>query len=117
MSTRPIIKKRKTYQAKFTKYELLHLRDILSVVLPPDMKTTVSQALAEAENRSHIEHAVWTKISNLCKEAGLPIEDDAPDYIIAATNTPPLGVFQVSSDPPEGESIDAIKEIIENCEK
>lgn len=101
MIKKATIKKCKSYQTKFTKFELVHLRDLFGIVMPPNINVTVSQSLAELENRSHVEQMLWSKISNLCKEAGVPLEDEAPDYIVAATNTPPLGVFQVSTEPPE----------------
>jgi hypothetical protein len=41
------IKKRKTYELKLTKFELVHLRDMLGVLLPPDMNRTLSESLAE----------------------------------------------------------------------
>ena len=97
------IKKKKIYTLKLTKFELLHLRDLMGVLTPPDAKTTVSQHLAEAENRVHIEQFLWNKITELCKEAKLPLGDDAPDYIVAPTNTPTMGVFQISSEPPNSD--------------
>ena len=106
------IKKTKTYEIKLTKFELLHLRDLFSIMMPPHAKKTVSQGLAEIENRSHVEQMLWNKISESCEEAGLPLADEAPDYIIAPTTTPSLGVFQISSDPPA--SSDAFDNFLNN---
>lgn len=94
------IKKRKTHELRFTKFELLHLRDMFGVVLPPNTDKTLSQHLAELENRVLIESALWSKISSACAEAGLPTGDDAPDYIVAPISSPAMSVFQLSSEPP-----------------
>jgi hypothetical protein len=95
------IKKRKTHELRFTKFELLHLRDMLGVVLPPNTNKTLSQHLAELENRVLIESALWNKISSACSEAGLPVGDEAPDYIVAPISSPAMSVFQLASEPAE----------------
>ena len=92
------IKKRKTYELRLTKTELVHLRDLFSVVLPPDMKKSLSQHLAEIEDRVYIEDKLWTKLSDLLKDAGLPVDDEAPDFIVAPTAPPAMGVFPLSAD-------------------
>ena len=94
------IKQQKTHMLRLSKFELLHLRDLFSIMLPPDASTTLSAALADSENRVFIESMLWKKISTACIEAEIPMGDEAPDFIIAPTSAPPLGVFQVSSDPP-----------------
>lgn len=95
---KPKVHRQKTYSLTLTKFELLHVRDMLSVLLPPDGQQTLSQSLAELEGRTLIESMLWTKISSLCEEAGLPIDSEAPDYIIAPTSTPTLGVFHINHD-------------------
>jgi len=90
------IKKRKTYDLRLTRTELAHLRDLFSVVLPPDTKKTMSQHLAELEDRLYVEDKLWTKISDLLSEANLPNGDEAPDYIVAPIAPPPMGVFPLS---------------------
>lgn len=92
------IKKRKTYDLRLTKYELLHLRDLFSVSLPPGDKT-LSQSLAETESRPMVETSLWSKVSEACSNAGLPLGDEAPDYVVASIETPALGVFQIASEP------------------
>ncbi|NBW09581.1 MAG: hypothetical protein EBR82_16305 [Caulobacteraceae bacterium] len=94
-----VIKKNKTTQVKLTKLELVHLRDLMSVLLPPEATKTLSAALAEVESRPIVESILWKKIAAACEEAGLPVADEAPDYIIAAMGTPQLGVFQLASEP------------------
>jgi hypothetical protein len=97
--TNPEIKYKKTFQIRLSKFELLHLRDLMSVALPPEGSQTVSNSLAVAENRQLIENGLWKKISEACVNVGLPVGDDAPDYVIAPSGMTPLGVFQISSDP------------------
>ena len=92
------IKKRKTYELRLTRTELVHLRDLFSVVLPPDVKKTLSQHLAEAEDREFIETKLWDKLIDLCKTAGVPVGDEAPDYVVAPTAAPPMSVFPMSTE-------------------
>ena len=94
----PEIKKSIIFNLLLTKFELLHLRDLMSIILPPDGLQTVSQALANVEDRLFIESVLWNKLSKLCNEAQLPIGSEAPDYIIAPSAQPSLGVFQVNHD-------------------
>lgn len=101
--SKPEIKRRKTFALKLTKFELLHLRDMFSVSLPPDASKTLSQHLAELENRVLIENALWNKIASVCSEASLPTGEEAPDYIVAPISSPAMGVFQLASEPAEEE--------------
>ena len=94
------IKHRKTHQLRLTKFELLHLRDLMSVCLPPEGKQTLSEALSTLENRQLIEALLWKKISAACSEAGLPTGEEAPDYVVATVGIPSIGVFHLASDPP-----------------
>lgn len=94
------IKRRKTHQLRLTRFELLHLRDLMTICLPPEGKQTVSEALSALENRQLIESQLWKKIAAACKEAELPLGDEAPDYVVATTGVPSLGVFHLASDPP-----------------
>lgn len=93
------LKKRKTHDLRLTKFELLHLRDLFSVVLGPDAKRTVSQTLAEAESRPMVETFLWKKLSALLEKAEVPTGDDAPDFVVASTETPHLSVFQLATEP------------------
>jgi hypothetical protein len=94
----PEIKKHLTYELSLTKFELLHLRDLMGVLLPPDGAQTLSQSLALAEDRQLIESMLWDKVGRLCKQAKLPLDAEAPDYIVAPTAPPPMSVFQVNQD-------------------
>ena len=103
MSLKSKTKRLKTYDFTLTKFELLHLRDIMSVSLPPNGEKTVSQAIAELENRTVVEGFLWRKLCELCDKANLPVGDEAPDYIVAPSGVPPMGVFMLANEPPEEE--------------
>ena len=90
------VKKVKTYEVKLTKNELVHIRDLFSVVMPPDTKKTLSQQLAELEDRVYVEDKLWAKLAEVCKEASVPVDSEAPDYIVVPTSPPPMGIFQLS---------------------
>lgn len=92
------IKKRKTYELRLTRTELAHIRDLFSVVLPPNTKKTLSHHLAELEDRVHVEDKLWSKISDLLSKAGVPCGDESPDFIVAPLSPPPMGVFPLSLD-------------------
>jgi hypothetical protein len=97
------IKKRKTYDLRLTRTEIAHLRDLFSVVLPPDVKKTLSQHLADLEDRAFLEEKLWDKITAICEVANIPVDDEAPDYIVAPVGPPPMSVFHLSSDGSEEE--------------
>ena len=92
------IKKRKTYDLRLTRTELAHIRDLFSVVLPPDTKKSLSQLLAELEDRVYVEDKLWSKISDLLEVAGVPSGEESPDFIVAPIAPPPMGVFPLSVD-------------------
>jgi hypothetical protein len=100
----PKIHRQKTYDLTLTKFELLHIRDLFSVLLPPNGAQTLSQALAEAEGRNLIESMLWEKVSSLCEVADLPLGSESPDYIIAPISSPSLGVFHINHDVDQQES-------------
>src|SRR3990167_5675346 len=99
MDDKQKIKRRKTFELRLTKFELLHLRDLFSVAFPPDGVKTVSKALAELEDRSLIEAVLWKKVADACSDAELPLDTDAPDYLVAPTAPPTMGVFMLAHEP------------------
>jgi len=90
------LKPKKTFSLKLSVLELVHLRDLFSIVLPVDLKSTVSQSLAAGQGRQLIETKLWNKISSLCSEGGIPLGEEAPDFIVTVTAPPELGVFEVA---------------------
>lgn len=95
----PEIKRRKTFTVRLTKFELLHLRDLFMVVLPPEMKETLSQRLAQSQDRLLVESRLWQKLARACREAELPMDDNAPDFVVAASGASPIGVFELAHEP------------------
>ncbi len=95
----PEIKRKKTFNVRLTKHELIHLRDLFAVMLPPEMKDTLSQRLALSQGRTLVEAQLWQKLARACGEAELPLDDDAPDFVISTAGVPPITVFEVSNDP------------------
>lgn len=100
------IKKRKTYDLRLTRIEIAHLRDLFSIVLPTDVKKTLSQHLAELEDRTFLEEKLWDKIVAICEASDVPVDDEAPDYIVAPVGPPSMSVFHLSSDASEEEPED-----------
>jgi len=94
----PNVKSQVVLDLRLTKFELIHLRDLMGVLLPPEGFQTLSQALAVVEGRATIESMLWNKISKLCIEANLPIDAEAPDYIVMPTSPPPMGIFQLNQE-------------------
>lgn len=92
-----LLKPKKTFTLKLSLPELVHLRDLFSVSLPVDLKETVSQSLASSQGRQLVETKLWNKIVNLCNEGSVPLDDEAPDFIITVTAAPELGVFEIAS--------------------
>lgn len=98
------VKKRETFGIRLTALELTHLRDLFSVMLPPQMNATVSQKLASLEHRPMIEARLWEKVVKKCEAAGIPMGDEAPDYVVGVASTPEMGVFALAENESEYES-------------
>jgi len=95
------IKKNKVFTLNVTRLELVHLRDMLSILYPSESKRTISQTLADSESRLFEEGNLWKKVAGLCEEAALPVGDEAPDYAIVPVGHPPMGVFMLSQEESE----------------
>src|SRR5437868_2704044 len=91
----PEPKRVKTFSLTLTAEELLHVRDMMSVILPPDGSVRLSESLAASEKRPVTESKLWSKIVNLCMEAELPVGDSAPDFFVGMTGPLVLGIFQL----------------------
>lgn len=91
--------RQKTFPVRLTPYELIHIRDLFSVLLVPDVQQTLSQALAALEDRPVVEARLWQRIVAACKTAGVPTGDHAPDFVTGASAPPPVGVFRLATEP------------------
>ena len=96
-----LLKPKKTFSLRLTLAELIHLRDLFSIALPMDLKTTVSQSLAHSQGRQLIETKLWNKLVALCKEGSIPLDEEAPDFIVTVVAPPELSVFEIASEPRE----------------
>lgn len=84
------------FELRLTKLELEHLRDMFNVRLPPDLQTTVSEALAVSQGRPSIEAMMWYKVSVLCGLAGVATGEGAPDFTVSIAASPTLDVFKLN---------------------
>jgi hypothetical protein len=95
----PEVRSVKNFDLPLTKFELIHLRDLFSILLPTDATQTVSQALAVAEERDVIEKMLWDKVCKLCRVAKVPLNDEAPDFIAAIIGPAPVGIVRIADEP------------------
>ena len=91
-------KENEVYQLMLTRHQLLHLRDLMSVLIATPTIVTVSQALAITGERQCVESTLWENIAALCVEAKLATGANAPDYVVSLAAPPTLGVFEVDSE-------------------
>ena len=86
-----------TFEVSFSRLELAHIRDLFSVKLPPEMTTTLSEALAETQSRQLIEQKLWQKLVKVLVSADIPVDDNAPDFTLMPTGPVPVSVFQIEA--------------------
>ena len=77
-----MVKKIKTTNLPLTSQELTHIRDLMTILLPPDGRLTVSKSLALCENRAMVEGKLWNKVFEQCIDTGVPISEESPDFCI-----------------------------------
>jgi hypothetical protein len=90
-------KKVKTIRLEVTPQELVHIRDLMSIALPPDGERTVSSCLALITRRQVKEGILWKKIVAACKGNDIPIGDFAPDFHLDLC-APVIDVFAINSE-------------------
>lgn len=95
----PQLTPQQTWPLVLNKTQLVHLRDLLSILLPPDGARTVSQALAAGESRVVAETQLWKDVSVICRKAKVPLNKEAPDFVIMSTGAPSLDVIRIAEDP------------------
>jgi hypothetical protein len=100
IAEKPVVKKEEdlglttTYPISFTRAELAHIRDLFSIKMPPDMDTTLSEALASNQDRAHIETKLWKKFVKTFSSASIPLEDESPDFTLVPSGPIALNVVQ-----------------------
>lgn len=98
-------KRLKIFELKLTADELAHFRDLMSIMLPPDGTTTLSQSLAKVnQQKTMVEAKLWAKLVEKCKEADVPTDDEAPDYAVGVSGVPTLAVFSLQHTTPDSET-------------
>jgi hypothetical protein len=90
--------KTKTISLELTLNQLIHLRDLMSVSLPPDKDLSVSRSLSLSQKRELDELNLWSQICSLCEEANVAVGVKAPSFIVSITNVPPMGIFEVEDE-------------------
>jgi hypothetical protein len=110
---------RETFAVKFTKFELIHLRDLFGIKFPPTFDKTVSSVLAQRAGRPIIESVLWAKLAVACEAAKIPLGEDAPDFMVGVVSMPEMSVFEIASEPDEdyGEDDDDESENIDPFSK
>lgn len=87
--------KSSSYELKLTRQELIHLRDLFSILLPPNGETTLSEQLAIHKDREVVENSLWEKIYNLCLSSNISIEHKAPDFIVTFSSAPNITIVEL----------------------
>lgn len=94
-AAKPRKKKLPLFDVQLTKPELEHIRDLFSILLPSDPPESISQCLAKQAERGELEHNLWEKLSAACDVAGVDLGEKAPDFVVAASTQPMIGLFKV----------------------
>jgi hypothetical protein len=103
--TKVAVKRVPSSTMKLSQLEVVHLRDLMSVLLTTSSTTTLSEQLAENENRRHVESRLWEKVCDACAELDVPLENEAPEYVIGLAATPQLNVYELTMVQPTSEHI------------
>ena len=85
----------KNISLKLNVEELTHLRDLFSVLLPQEFKLTLSESLAQLQDKQKLENVLWKKIYNLCKDNNIVTDKDANDFAVLPISQPQMVVQQV----------------------
>lgn len=91
-------KKGETHTLTLSRQQLIHLRDLMSIRLPPRYTRTISADLAKAEKRVSSESKLWKAIYEICENAKISTGHDAPDFSLELAATPRLEVVQIDTD-------------------
>lgn len=105
--------KTSSYDLKLTRQELIHLRDLFSVLMPPDGQSTLSEQLAEFKERQNVEHSLWEKIYDLCIKTNISTESKAPDFIVTLTSMPNITIVELPKTSEDVKRVHAQREYAE----
>jgi len=85
----------KSITLKLTSNELVHVRDLFSILMPQNYVLTLSESLATQNDTEKLENKLWTKIYNLCKCNNISIDKDADDFAVMIANQPQLEIQRI----------------------
>ena len=86
-----------TVTLNVTPAEIAHIRDLMSVLLPPSGDVTLGQAIALQEGRPYVDTVLFRKVYRACEEAGVPVGQAAPDFGLALASIPSITVSRVTT--------------------
>lgn len=96
-------KSEKSVSLTLTISELEFLRDVFSMTVFHDMhddersrkeSESVCQLLAEATERSELEHSLWDKVAEACTKNDVSTDDDAPNYFVTTAMVPITQIYR-----------------------
>lgn len=102
---------KETHELKLTVSELIHLRDLMSVLLPIEMSDTLSLRLAQSTGRELVEPLLWQKVVKACIAANIATDEEAPDFVVAVSSIPAISVFEVGADQPTASPEEALQNV------
>lgn len=89
----PVAKVNELFNLSLTRTQLIHIRDLFSVLLSFEDEVSLSAALAVKENRELAEARLWNKIGELCESADIVLDETAPDFVVGLSKNPELTIF------------------------
>jgi len=82
---------------ELTAVELAHIRDLMSILLPPSGTRTMSQELAINESRPYVDSLLFKKVFAACDAAGVPTGCAAPDFGLTLAEMPAIAVMRIQA--------------------
>lgn len=88
---------KKTTVLSLSRDELVLLRDLMSIRLPPTFEDTISSVIATKQNKSLQETTLWEKIVEACSVLNIGVGELAPDFAIVLAGLPALDIVEIAS--------------------
>lgn len=96
-----------TFTLEVTQAELAHIRDLMSVLLPPTGELTLGQSIGLQEGRPYVDSVLFRKVYQACEEAGVPTGQAAPDFGLSLASVPQITVTRVTTSLLEADASEA----------
>lgn len=84
-----------------TKNELAHIRNMMSIVLPPTGEVRLSESLEAASRHRGVDKSLWRKVCKSCEEAGVEVGESAPDFVVGPSEPMSLTVYAIEEEEEE----------------